>query len=477
MRKYINENQVKISEQERERSNQVKLATRNDVIKLEKHLKARLLESDEPTQFDIELFEQLSCHCRVSFSSHLPIILSSEQLAAYEGPMKQLIIGGPGSGKTELLKAKAIQLAHHVEKCKEETKILYIIASGSPSHDPLLSHQMKVFFKGIDPVEVLTITLEEESPESLNNVKAELQRKLDSGKYGHVFIDEYWIGSKPAEHEIILELVANIPGYVWINSVFDYDQERIHSHKKMINRTMPLLTAFNWSVSRLNKIVRGSNNIIELETKYSHLYENRTYPYGTKDMQGHSIAGFPIMWIRANGVDDMYSKCVEVIGRATKESPLPGESASEVTLILNPADIMVADFAVRTKESLSVKPELKERLLNASIPVWSFGDSMEEFMKCDMGKMTLLASKTREKSTYVDGVEWPMVVVILPSVLIKNEAELAEGAERLRNYDTYISFFRAQLKLVVISDKWTNDSEFLADIRARDKWLPFTADS
>ena len=87
-------------------------------------------------------------------------------------------------------------------------------------------------------------------------------------------------------------------------------------------------------------------------------------------------------------------------------------------------------------------------------------------MNCDEGRVTLLSSPTREDSTHLDGVEWPVVVVILPSGVLLNTAELAPNAERLRNYDTYISCLCTQVKLVVISDKWT-DEMFLKDIELK----------
>lgn len=59
-----------------------------------------------------------------------------------------------------------------------------------------------------------------------------------------------------------------------------------------------------------------------------------------------------------------------------------------------------------------------------------------------------------------------MVVVILPSGLFLETETLAESknAEKLRNYDPYISFFRSMVKLVVISDKWKDSKSFLTDV-------------
>lgn len=72
----------------------------------------------------------------------------------------------------------------------------------------------------------------------------------------------------------------------------------------------------------------------------------------------------------------------------------------------------------------------------------------------------------RKLETYLDGVEWLMVVVVPPSSVLLNKEVLAEGAECL---STYFSFFRAQVKLVVISDKWKTDEEFLDDIALKMK--------
>ena len=57
-----------------------------------------------------------------------------------------------------------------------------------------------------------------------------------------------------------------------------------------------------------------------------------------------------------------------------------------------------------------------------------------------------------------------MVVVILPSGMVLRTSELANGTKPLRNYDPYISFFRTMVKLVIISDKWENEDDYLKDI-------------
>ena len=357
--------------------------------------------------------------------------------------------------------------------CSEQFKVLYIVATGSPSGDPLLSYQMKKYFVNYPPVEVLSVVLEEETEELdyfVNLLSEKMTEKTTDGKhkYSHVFLDEYWIGCKPKEHEVIVEMVRNIPGYVWISSVFDYNKELMLTKEKMIKRTGPLLKALDrvkGKVSYLHQVVRSSNNIIELERNYSYLYRNRSYPYGPDKIRSGHIKGLPVTWIKVSTVMDMYSQCVNIVSLAigTKKND------DKEILTLNAANILVVDFAVRSIMAQNAPVTLEEQLNKTGIPVWSFGDSMSDFMDCRMKKITLLSSRTRTESTYLDGVEWPMVVVILPSGVLLNKDIIAEGTESLRNYDTYISFFRAQLKLVVISDKWITSEEFLDDIKLKTK--------
>ena len=314
----------------------------------------------------------------------------------------------------------------------------------------------------------MTILLEEENPKLLEETKVKLREIMKSGEYGHVFIDEYWIGARPSEQEIILELVSKIPGYVWISSVFDYDQ----STKKYEVRTKPLIDAVENEggiVSRITQVIRATNTIVNFERDYSAFYQGRSHPYGTKEILGHSLEGLPITWATADSIDGMYDECLKFVS-STLNDPIAQISILKTKrLTLNPADILIVNFAVRTLESLSVTPSLETRLKSANIPIWSFGEDPELFMNCDEGKVTLLNSPTREDSTRLDGVEWPVVVVILPSGVLLNTAELAPNAERLRNYDTYISCFRTQVKLVIISDKWTDEKMFLKDIELKFK--------
>ena len=448
-----------------------KLASVEDYNRLDRHLyRYKFMEGgDEPTELDKETFESLTCELRVKYSQ-LPIVMTTDQLAVFEGPMKQVIIGAPGTGKTELLKFKALELESEMKVCNISKKVLYIVGNGSPDpkRRPFLSYEIERFFKKSKStlVEVMTILLEEERPELLEETKAKLREMMASGEYDHVFIDEYWIGSKPPEQEIILELVAKIPGYVWISSVFDYDQ----STKKYEVRTKPLIDAVENEggvVSRITQVKRATNTIIKLERNYSAFYQGRSHPYGTKEILGHSLEGLPIMWATADSIDGMYDKCLKFVN-STLNDPIAQTSILKTeNLTLNPADILIVNFAVRTIESLSVTPSLETRLKSANIPIWSFGEDPELFMNCSEGKVTLLNSPTREDSTHLDGVEWPVVVVILPSGVLLNMAELAPNAESLRNYDTYISCFRTQVKLVIISDKWTDEKMFLEDIEQK----------
>ncbi|CAB3984005.1 Hypothetical predicted protein [Paramuricea clavata] len=447
----------------------LKLESPEDYNMLNQHLsRSEFMEGDKPSVDDKQVMELLTCRMRLEHA-HYPIVMTSEQLVVFEGPSKQLIIGPPGSGKTELLKFKALELDIEMKICKREKKIMYILANGSPDYPDrhsLFFYQMKEFFKISSFVEVISIVLEDESAEDTEHTTSEIRKKIQSGEYEHAFIDEYWIGSKPTEHKIILELVRGLPGYVWISSMFNYQPEA----KKVKANTQPLLTALHENggkVRHITQVMRATNSIIELERDYSKVYADRSYPYGTEQILFNSNQGQPVTWAAEKNVNEMYDKCVDIVSRAITDAVVKDAVKSDKPAF-SPADILIADFAIRMNESRQLKQSLLDRLKNSHIPVWTFEERREQFLRCTiMGKVTLLRSDKRSASEFIDGVEWPMVVVILPSGMVLKTAKLADGAEKLRKLDTYISFFRTKERLVVISDKWTNKEEFLSDVKTQ----------
>lgn len=448
----------------------LKLQSYKELNKLDRYLsRSSFIKGPKPSILDLQLYETLTFQMAVK-RSRLPMVLTSEQLSVFEGGLKQLIIGPPGSGKTDLLKFKAHELQLDMMKNKrEKAKILYIVANGSSKYrnkESLFFGRIKEFFKKSSLVEVMTVILEEESSSDMECSITHLREKMN--RYGHIFVDEYWIGSKPAEHKIILELLATIPGYVWISSVFDYSVQPIHADKISV-RTGPLLAKLKESggvVSRITTVLRASNNIIKLESRYSDIYSERSYPYGTKQMLGHSLEGLPVTWAVEEDVDRMYTRCVDIVESTVKDA-FSLDAFRRDKMTFNPDGILVVDFAIRM--DASVKQSLEELLHARNVPVLSLEGRSEEVTVRDTRKVNLLQSLTRDASSFLDGVEWPMVIVILPSAMLLNTAKLAKGAQKLRNYDPYISFFRTMVKLVVISDKWGNDDDFLTDVAQKPK--------
>ena len=478
----------------------LKLESPKDFNELELHLSNfKYVTGDEPHEVDSKLFELLTSRLRLQrlvFARHplrSQIVMSSEQLVVFEGPKKQLIIGSPGSGKTELMKLKALEL-----QCKEEKKkkkIMYILANGSSEyHDrnSLLFYHMKEFFKGCSFVEVITIVMKRKSAVDTLDTTPEIRKKIKSGEYEHAFIDECWIGSRPEENKILSDLVRGLPGYVWLSSVFNYRRDAAEYDKEVTTCTQPLLTALeenDGKVSYINQVMRRTNNIVKLERAYSKLYENRSYPYGTEKILGHTYEGPPVSWISVKTaermvnqcvedtvnrpidstvIEMMYYSCVDIVQRATTVAIDP-TIITRKNLVLNPADILIVDFAIRMEASCHLEKSLLDRLTNIGIPVWSFAESSREdtwkSVGCKMEKLTLLQTLKRQVLEFIAGVEFPMVIVILPSEMVRREGKLVKEAETLRSYDLYISFFRSMVKLFVISDKWTNMEEFLKDVK------------
>ena len=407
------------------------------------------VKGDKPSEVYYHIFEKITSKMTTKRSG-LPMVFTSEQLAVFEGPLKQLIIGPPGSGKTDLLKFKARELAFKIKKSGSGKEILYIIANGSPKYkQSLVYYHMKEFFRCTPVVKVVTIVLKEES-----------HLDLSEGKYDNVFIDEYWIGSKPAKQKIIIELVDKIKGYMWISSVFDYSVQPIHKDQGHTG-LLAKLEEKGGVVNRVTTVLRAYNSIIDLERGYSSLHSQRSYPYGTKQIRGHSLEGFPVTWVVEDDVCGMYTACADIV-QSTVNDAFKIDCIHRDDLILNPDDILVVNFAVRMDTDAQ---SLDHHFCDKGIQFLTVPPvDDKKYVTRKTGKVTLLQSLTRDDSSFIDGAEWPMVVVILPSGMLLNTAKLTEGAQPLRNYDSYISFFRAMVKLVVISDKWRSNGDFLKDI-------------
>ena len=450
----------------------LKLGSLDDLKVLNRHLKKfTFVNGDTPNELDKELFETLTCRTRMKHS-RLPMIMTPDQLTVFEGPLKQIIIGPPGSGKTELMKFKALELEFEMKICKEEKRILFILANGNPEYlnkDSLLYYHIQEFFKTSSLVDVITLSFDGDFKEELEKTVKNLRERIASGIYEHAFVDEYWIGSKPDEHMILKELVNGIPGYVWISSVHDYSDNPNHK-KKILIRTEPLVTTIKENggvVSRITKVLRATNTIVNLERSYIDEYEHRSYIFGTKEVLENSFKGLPVTWEVAKDIAGMYLKCTDIVAGATGLSP--SRVLGREVLTLYPDDVLVVNFAIRMADSMKLDHSLEDHLNETGLPVWTFEDSLEDFEDCGVKKVSLVESLVRNISCYIDGVEWPMVVVILPHDLMMQKAKLATGAEKLRNYDIFISFFRAMVKLVIISDKWNNSEEFLEDLAKKSR--------
>lgn len=305
----------------------------NELSKLLDRNQSGFLEGEHCTNLDVELCDKLvKGDIRV-----LPLagkrpwapVFTMEQLAVFEGPRKQLIIGGPGSGKTELMKAKALTLS---QQSKGGQKILYLIQ---------LPHKTKSVFPNViekffqdnkaKNVEVVTIEREGEKREVFESQCSQLRQSLET--YSHVFIDELWIGSK-IRHEmeqdgtikkvdelkIAKRAIKGIEGYVWMSSVFDFKEEcfaeiskeeirlvleskRLEGKESLLYKTLgtpSLLETLrrNGGVTcRIKHLLRSTNNIVKLLQDYSSRYLERDFPCGTENMLNHNVEGQEISWI------------------------------------------------------------------------------------------------------------------------------------------------------------------------------------
>ena len=516
----------------------------NQLSKLLDKNQGRFLEGEHCTNLDVELCDKLvKGDIRV-----LPLagktpwapVFTMEQLAVYEGPRKQLIIGGPGSGKTELMKAKALTLSQQTRGGK---RILYLIQL--PDKKSVFPYVMAKFFQDnkAKNVDVATIQLEGEKREVFESVHlVKIQREREGDKhdifgsqwsqllemYSHIFIDELWIGSKIRhemaqdgtiekvdELEIAKQAIDSIEGYVWMSSVFDFKEEcfdkisdkeirlvleskRLEGKGNLLYKTLgtpsllETLRRNSGVTCRIKHPLRSTNNIVKLLQDYSSRYLERDFPYGTENMLNHNVEGQEISWIVAqpeslatsSGTNKLeqdelwqvqkhklamqtYSKCAEVIKEVIcfnsdlRPPSLMKTSKSQVKLQLCPGDILVVNFIARYQSKISLGKVLERN----EIPVYNLCEQRVFSTHCldhSHSRVFLLNSLSRDDSTCLDGAEWPMVIILLTPELM-----LSEGSklfETVRNYDPYIAMFRAQAKLVVISDTWMSSQDFLDSV-------------
>lgn len=251
-------------------------------------------------------------------------------------------------------------------------------------------------------------------------------------------------------------------------------------------------------ISRIKHPLRGVNNIVKLLQDYSTLYLERSFPYGVENMLNHNVDGQEISWIAVhserNNVstertqqaehlpvdrDDltmlMYNKCVQFIKQVLwfnqdlRPSLLMTTSKSQLKLQLDPGDILVVNFIARYQSKHNLGDSLTSMLEKMEIPVCSLNDlqasSVEDEFLDSSGGVCLLNSKSRKDSEYIDGAEWPMVIVLLTPELLLSDGNA--GFEPVHNYDPYIAMFRAQAKLVVISDSWRSSQDFLNSVKKK----------
>ena len=371
-------------------------------------------------------------------------------------------------------------------------------------------------------MDVLAVELEGEHRKAFEDQQAQLKWET----YSHVFIDELWIGSKiryemqqDGNMNVIDELtipkqaLESIEGYVWMTSVFDFKKEcfekiskeeitevltlqRLEGKKNLLYKKLStpslleVLEKKGGVISRIRHPLRSVNNIVRLLQDYSSLYRERSFPYGVENMLNHNVDGQEITWIavqpEGNDVSPertqhaghshvdrdhltmlMYNKCVQVIEQVIWfNRDLRPPSSTFIKLQLNPDDILVVNFVARYQS----KHSLAGGLSLENIPVCDLNDQRassaeDEFLDRLRGGVCLLNSKSRKDSACLDGAEWPMVIVLLTPELLLGDGN--SGFEPVRNYDPYIAMFRAQAKLVVISDSWRSSRDFLNTVKEK----------
>ena len=522
-----------------------KIISLNELSRLLVKNKSQFLEGEYCTKVDVELCSNLAKgDIRVlplPGKRACPPIFTMEQLAVFEGPKKQLIIGGPGSGKTELMRSKALMLS---QQSKGKQGILYLIQLPK-KEKTVFPNTMERYFKEnkAKGVDVMTIELEGENKEVFKQQCSEIKHQIELQTYSHVFIDELWIGSKIRfqiekgsdaltvvdELEIVKFAIENVDGYVWMSSVFDYKEHCFEPDEvRGEEEILPLLVRQNLQgkerplykvlgtlllletlkrsggvVRTLKHLLRNTNSIVKLLQDYSRCYFDRDFPYGTDDMLNHNVEGQVIDWVVVqpqSGMDIsapeveptahqqqaqleelvelMYKECGDIIQRALHISTgtqqthsisdlrppsmmKPQKSGKKFQLL--PGDILVVNFVVRYQ---SRNNNLSNYLKHREIPTHDLkekGAVSSDFLE----RVCLLNSSSRADSTLIEGTEWPMVIILLTSELLFNAEKMP--FEMLRNYDAYIAMFRAQAKLVVISDSWKSSQDFLKVVHMKIK--------
>lgn len=515
-----------------------KIISLNQLSRILVRNKSQFLEGEYCTNLDVELCSNLvKGDIRV-----LPLpgkrpcapVFTMQQLAVFEGPEKQLIIGGPGSGKTELMRSKALLLS---QQSKDKQRILYLIQLAK-KEKTVFPNTMERYFKEnkAKGVDVMTIELEGENKEVFKQQCSEIKQQIELQTYSHVFIDELWIGSKIRfqiekdsdaitvvdELEIVKYVIENIDGYVWMSSVFDYKEHCFEADEvKSEEEILPLLVKQSLQgkerplykvlgtpllletlrrsggvVCTLKHLLRSTNSIVKLLQDYSRCYSDRDFPYGTDNMLNHNVEGQEIDWIVVQPqsgmnfsghqpqaqleelVKLMYKACGDIIRQALHISTGTQQTHSISDLRppsmmktqksgkkfqLLPGDILVVNFVVRYQ---SRNNNLSNYLKQREIPIHDLkekGAVSSDFLE----RVCLLNSSSRDDSTLIEGTEWPMVIILLTSELLFNAEKMP--FEMLRNYDAYIAMFRAQAKLVVISDSWKSSQDFLKVVHMKIK--------